>query len=78
MFGLEKGKSKTLMEFDLEKELKKDPKQAKKTLGEIENKVSEIKTALRAGSESKGFEQLGVLLHGYTALQRVLTRVVKH
>lgn len=77
MFGLEKGKSKSLMEFDLEKDLKKDPKQAKKTIDEIEKKVSEIKAALRAGSESKGFEQLGVLLHGYTALQRVLTRVVK-
>ena len=77
MFGLEKGKGKTLMEFDLEKELKGDPEKAKKMFEEVETKISEIKTSLREGSETKGFEQLGVLLHGYTALQRVLTRVVK-
>lgn len=77
MFGLEKGKGKELMEFDLEKELRSDPKKAKETLAHINAKIAEIKTKLREGTEGKGFEQLGVLLHGYTALQKVLTRVVK-
>ena len=77
MFGLEKGKGKELMEFELETELREDPKKAKEKLAHVEAKISEIKTKLREGSEGKGFEQLGVLLHGYTALQRVLTRVVK-
>lgn len=77
MFGLEKGKGRALLEFDLEKELKADPAKAKKTLGEIQGKIAEIKALLRAGSESEDFEQLGVILHGYTALQRVLTRVCK-
>ena len=77
MFGLEKGKGKALMEFDLEKELREDPKKAKKALEDVESKISEIKATLREGSKEKGFDQLGVLLHGYTALQKVLTRVVK-
>ena len=77
MFGLEKGKGKALMEFDLEKELREDPEKAKKALAEVEAKISEIKKELREGSKEKGFDELGVLLHGYTALQRVLNRVVK-
>ncbi len=77
MFGLENGKGKALMEFDLEKELQKDAQLAKKTLVEIEAKIGGIKKDLREGSGSEGFEQLGVLLHGYTALERVLKRVVK-
>ncbi len=77
MFGLEKGKKRVFMEFDLEKELKQDPKKAKERLSDVQSKIANLKTELRKGSKSKELEQLGLLLHGYTALQRVLTRVGK-
>ncbi len=74
MFGLEK-KGKALFEFDLEKELKAEPTKATEMLKKVEGIVQEIKTSLRAGSSSEEFDQLGILLHGFASLQRVLTRI---
>jgi hypothetical protein len=78
MFGLEK-KGKALLEFDLEKELKDNPAKIKELLKRVEGHIQEIKGALRQGSSSEDFDNFGVLLHGYAALQRVLTRIAnKH
>ncbi len=74
MFGLEK-KGKALFEFDLEKELKGNPTKIKELQKTIEGKIQEIKTALRQGTASEDFDNYGILLHGYAALQRVLTRI---
>ncbi len=74
MFGLEK-KGKGLLEFDLEKELKSHPTKIKEHLKMVEGHIQEIKNALRQGSSSEDFDNYGVLLHGYAALQRVLTRI---
>jgi hypothetical protein len=74
MFGLEK-KGKALFEFDLEKDLKSNPAKIKEMLQTIENKIQEIKNTLRQGAESENFDKLGILLHGYAALQKVLTRI---
>jgi hypothetical protein len=74
MFGLEK-KGKALFEFDLEKELQVNPNKAKEMLKTVEGRIQEIKTTLRQGTESEDFDKFGVLLHGYAALQRVLTRI---
>jgi hypothetical protein len=74
MFGLEK-KGKTLFEFDLEKELKGNPSKTKDLLKTVENRIQEIKNTLRQGTESEDFDKLGILLHGYAALQKVLTKV---
>jgi hypothetical protein len=74
MFGLEK-KGKALFEFDLEKDLKSNPAKVKEMLQTIENKIQEIKNTLRQGAESENFDKLGILLHGYAALQKVLTRI---
>lgn len=74
MFGLEK-KDKPLFEFDLEKELKKEPGKAKELLKKTETALQEIKSMLRKGAENEDFENYGRLLHGYAALQRVLTRI---
>ncbi|MBS0620220.1 MAG: DUF5398 family protein [Verrucomicrobia bacterium] len=74
MYGLGK-KDKGAFEFDLEKELKSDPNKMKELLKKVEGRVQEIKTALRQGSGSEEFDKLGVVLHGYTALQRVLTKL---
>lgn len=74
MFGLEK-KGKALFEFDLEKDLKQDPAKAKALLKEIEGHIADLKNVLRQGAESKDFDQYGVLLHGYAALQKVIGKV---
>lgn len=74
MYGLEK-KGRALLEFDLEKELKADPTKCKHLLKDVEGKIMEIKNSLRQGAGSKDFDNYGILLHGYAALQRVLTRI---
>lgn len=74
MYGLEK-KPKHVFEFDLEKDLKKDPKKVKELLKSTETKIQEIKNQLREGAKGPELDQLGVLLHGYTALQKVLNRL---
>ena len=74
MYGLEK-KPRHVFEFDLEKDLKKDPNKARELLKTTEKKIQEIKTQLREGAKGPELDQLGVLLHGYTALQKVLSRM---
>jgi len=75
MFGLEK-KGKALFEFDLEKELKENPSKAKDVLKTVEKRITDIKNTLRQGAGSEDFDKLGILLHGYAALQKVLTKIV--
>lgn len=75
MFGLEK-KDQPLFEFDLEKELKSEPGKAKELLKKADASIQEIKSKLRQGAESAELENYGKLLHGYAALQRVLTRII--
>ena len=74
MFGFEKKKKPVLFEFDLEKELKDDKRQ-KELLHKAEKHIQELKATLRQGSEPETFEHLGLLLHGYSALLKVLTKV---
>lgn len=80
MFGLESdngGKNKQF-EFDLEKDLKTDPNYKKKLSKDIESKILELKNLLRKGLESdEEFEQHGILLRGYAALQKVVNRIGK-
>lgn len=75
MFGLESQKKKNTepFVFELEKELK-DPKRAKEIKARVEEKIQKIKVTLKSGSEKEEFDQLGILLHGYTSLQKVMTR----
>jgi len=76
MFGLEK-KPKNLFEFDLEKDLKDDKDKAHKLLKSVEERIHEIKNILRQGTASKEYDQYGILLHGYVALQKVLNKVIQ-
>lgn len=73
MFGMEK--KKTLFEFDLEAELKKDLTKKQALLKNIEGKTQQLKTALREGASTEHFDHYGVLLHAYGALQKVINRV---
>lgn len=73
MFDLKKTKKPALFEFDLEKELKDDKRQ-KELMQHAEKHIQELKTALRQGTDQKEFESLGLLLHGYSALLKILTK----
>jgi len=74
MFGMEK-KQKALFEFDLEKELKEDANKKKQLLTTVETRIQEIKTILREGASSAAFDNYGILLHGYAALQKTVNRI---
>lgn len=76
MYGLEK-KPAERFAFDLEKEIKRKPQHGKDMLEKAEKKMAEIKKTLREGANEKDFDRLGVLLHGYAALQKVLRKVMK-
>jgi hypothetical protein len=78
MYGLEKGKKdKEKFMFDLERDIKDRPSRGKELLNKAEKRMQEIKHALREGASGKDFDNLGVLLHAYTALQKVLKKIVK-
>lgn len=74
MYGLEK-KGKAPFEFDLEKDLKAHPTKIKELLKLCEERIQEVKNLLRQGAESSDYDNYGILLHGYAALQKVLTRL---
>jgi hypothetical protein len=74
MFGLEKEPPKKF-DFDLEKEIKANPQRGKEILAQVEKRIGEIKHSLREGANEKDFDQLGILLHGYASLQKVLKKV---
>lgn len=74
MFGLEK-QPKGPVQFDLEIEIKEDPAKAHVLSKAIEERIGELKNLLRQGVETEDFDDYGVLLHGYAALQRVIKRL---
>jgi len=77
MFGLEEQKKKKRVEefvFELEKELK-DPKMRQELKQRIEARIQKIKDVLRSGENKEEFDCFGVILHGYTSLLKVFTRV---
>jgi hypothetical protein len=76
MYGLEQQKKKPFA-FDLEVELKQKPEKAKEIMHKVQTRINDLKKALRAGEKSQDYDNLGVLLQGYMALQKVLTNVVK-
>lgn len=61
--------------FDLELDIKKDPSKAAEMSKSVDAKIAELKNLLRQGSGSQDFENYGVILQGYVALQRVLKRI---
>jgi hypothetical protein len=74
MFGMEK-KPGEKFAFDLEKEIKAKPSHGKEILEKVEKRIHDIKKNLREGASEKDFDKLGILLHGYAALQKVLRKV---
>lgn len=74
MFGMEKENPKKFV-FDLEKEIQQQPARGKEIQHRVEQQINTLKKNLREGAKEKEFDQLGILLHGYTALQKVLRKV---
>ena len=76
MFGTEKQKP-AAFEFDLEKDIHKDRKKGEEILKRADGCINEIKQTLRAGTDLEELDELGVLLHGYAALYKVIGKVTK-
>ena len=74
MFGLRKEQKNPIFEFDLEKELK-DEKKQKVLMQRAEKQIAEIKGALRKGTDQEAFEKLGLLLHGYSAVLKIISTI---
>jgi len=76
MFGLEEQKKKKPSKefvFELENDFK-NGKKCRELKLRIESRVQKIKEVLRSGEEKEEFDRFGVLLHGYTALVKVMAR----
>lgn len=75
MFGLEDKKRKDDKPalFDLEVDLK-TAKKRKEIITKIEGRISQLKAILRSGQSKEEFDELGILLQGYAALQKVVGR----
>ena len=71
MYGLEKRKK---FDFDLEIDLKKNPKEKLKIQDKIKKETEEIKTLLKKKEEGN-FEDLGILLNAYDALDKVISKI---
>lgn len=79
MFGLEGQKKKKRVEefvFELEKELKA-PQTRQEIKSRVEKRIQKVKAHLRSGEEQEEFDRFGLLLHGYTALLKVMSRFNK-
>ncbi|MGR3973898.1 MAG: DUF5398 family protein [Candidatus Rhabdochlamydia sp.] len=74
MFGLEKTVNH-LFAFDLEQDFKNDPHLLQDSLKLAESKIQAIKSHLREGSSGPELDKLGVLLHGYLSLHKILKRI---
>ncbi len=77
MFGLEKKEKKKKFQFDLEEEIYNNPDKGRKLIKQAEERMEELKKLLREGLKEEEFEQFGILLHAYSAMQRVLKRMLK-
>lgn len=78
MFGLEGQKKKKNEEFlfDLENDLK-NPKKYQEIKSKIEERLQRLKEALRAGEAHDEYDRLGLLLQGYNAFLKVISRFAK-
>lgn len=77
MFGLEdqkQNKKRAPFVFDLEKELG-NSKFRQDIKAKIESRIQKLKEELRSGEEKERYDILSVLLQGYDALLKVITRV---
>lgn len=76
MFGLEDQKKKKKTEefvFELEKDLNNLQKH-KEIKSRIEKRLFAVRDLLKTGTEKVDFDKIGVILHGYASLMKVIGR----
>ncbi|MGA8165231.1 MAG: DUF5398 family protein [Waddliaceae bacterium] len=75
MFGIDGQREKKGEDFvfELETELK-DPKKHREIKKHVEKRIESLKNFLRSGEKKEEFEKFGLILHGYTALLKVIAR----
>ncbi len=79
MYGLKKeggGPDAEPTQFDLEKEFE-DPATFRKIKDRVETRIQELKKILRSGESKEEYDQFGVLLHAYAALQKLMARAAE-
>ena len=78
MFGLEDQKKKKQQDFlfDLEQDVK-NPKRYREIKDLVESRIQKVKSSLKSGEQKQEFDEMGTLLHGYTALLKVMARGMK-
>lgn len=76
MFNMESTfeNKKSSSDFDLESEMR-DPVKSQVIKRSVDEKIRILNASLREGQEKECFEKKQVLLNGYLALQRVLSRI---
>jgi SPX domain protein involved in polyphosphate accumulation len=73
--GKEKEKQKFL--FVMEQDIKEKPTYAKELSDKANQAILDIKQALRTGAKEEEFDRLGILLHAFTAFQKIVKKVEK-
>ncbi len=76
MFGLEE-ENRKVFEFDLEKTLKSSKAEKDKIQAAVQKNKTQLKNKMQKGADSDKFEDLGILLHGYVALEKVINKVTQ-
>ncbi|MCH9617365.1 MAG: hypothetical protein SP4CHLAM5_09690 [Chlamydiia bacterium] len=78
MFGMnKKGKDKEpkpFFEFPLQKDIQ-NPDKLKEMMESAEKQILHLKKAIQTGAKPEEYEQLGTLLHAYSALLKVFNAV---
>lgn len=79
MFGLGEDKKKKeggVFTFDLENDLQDETKY-QELIKRVENRVQKIRDMLRQGADKKDYEELAILLKGYSGLLKVMAKARK-
>jgi hypothetical protein len=79
MFGMEKEKTSkaTGYQYQIEQDLQQ-PAKRKEVLNLVDNRLTQIKNQIREGSVDKQeFDKINIILQGYVALKRIISKVVK-
>lgn len=82
MYGMEEqAKKKTTTKassytYEIEKELQ-DPQLKREIVGRCDGRINNLKLNLRSGVDSDSYEKANLLLQGYIALKRVITKCIQ-
>ena len=82
MFGLNKNKKgkgkgpKPFFEFPLEKDMQ-DGGKLEDMMEACEKQINALKKSIREGAKPEEYDQLGTLLHGYSALLKIINAAPK-